>query len=366
MMIILPTRQVGTLTPYRISESGGMTTEEKTKYVKLDWNEAAYPPSPLVRKALLRFIETGAVRYYPDVTARELREELAHYIGLPVPCIQVFNGSDAALRDICDTYLALGDNMLVREPVYTQIYTLAGSRGAKLVKFTGQDPFTKALDGYSDHLSDQNIRIVYLVNPNNPTGVLYEKSEIEFLASSYPATLFIVDEAYYELSGITVADLIPKHHNIVVTRTFSKAFGLAGLRVGYILSQPEIIQNIDRVRNGKEVNVLAQVAAIAALRDIAYMQRCVQQVRQTREWLVKKLVESGIDVHTTPANYILVRVTELAKVLQELKTRGLLVRDRSYLPQLEGYIRVSIGTSDEMQYFFDVFTEIMRAQGNGG
>ena len=341
---IPPTQFVRELKPYRASDGAGLSTEEKAKYIKLDWNEATYPPSPLVKRSLLRFLEGGNFNYYPDVTAQDLREKIADYVDLPASYIQVFNGSDAALRDICNTYLSVGDNVLVHEPVYSQIFTFLQCMGANLVKILARDPFAKALDDYNRYLSSQDIRVMYIVNPNNPTGLLYERTEIESLLESHPSTLFIIDEAYSEFSGITVADLVPKHHNIIVVRTFSKAFGLAGLRIGYILSQQATIENIDRVRNGKEVNVLAQVAAMAALDDIPYMKTRVEEVRQTREWLVARLIESGVKINTTPANYVLIFATNVRKVVQELKRKRILVRDRSYLPQLAGYMRVSIGT----------------------
>lgn len=363
---ITPTEFVRELSPYRASEGAGLTTEEKAKYIKLDWNESTYPPSPLVNRALLGFLKGGNVNYYPDVTARDLLKKIANYVGLPASYIQVFNGSDAALRDICSTYLTVGDNVLVHEPVYSQIFTFLQCMGAKLVRILAKDAFTKALDDYNRYLSSQNIKFMYIVNPNNPTGLLYDRSEIEFLLETYPSTLFIIDEAYYEFSGITVTNLIPKHNNIIVVRTFSKAFGLAGLRIGYILSQQKAIDNINRVRNGKEVNVLAQVAAMAALDDITYMKRRVEEVRQTREWLVAKLIESGVKVNTTPANYILIFISNVQKVVQELKRRKVLVRDRSYLPQLMGYIRVSIGTLDEMEYFFEAFMDATRTQEDSG
>jgi histidinol-phosphate aminotransferase len=356
---ILPTKHVSSLTPYKVSEGGRLSAKEKTKYMKLDWNEVTYPPSPLVREALSKFIETGDLNYYSDVTAYELRKRIADTFGLSSSFIQVFNGSDAALRDICSTYLDVNENLLLCEPIYSQIYPFVQSKGANLVRFTGRSPFEKVLDEYNRCLNNEKIRVVYIVNPNNPTGVLYENFEIELLLRNYSETLFVIDEAYSEFSGTTVAGLVKQYTNIIVTRTFSKAFGLAGLRIGYVLSQPKNIQNIEKIRNGKEISVLAQVAALAALEDIPYIQRRVEELRRIRDNLVNRLIENGIEVHTTPANFILIRVQNVPEVLRKLKEKGVLVRDRSYLPQLEGYIRVSIGLPDQMNYFFQVFTEII-------
>ncbi|MFC1977600.1 pyridoxal phosphate-dependent aminotransferase [Chloroflexota bacterium] len=366
-MGIEPTEHVSRLVPYIVSGSAQLSLEDKSKFLKLDWNEATYPPSPLVKRRLFEFIEAGQLCFYPDVTAIELREKLSCYLGLEVSFIQAFNGSDAAIDAICATYVACGNSILVREPVYTQPYTSMQVRGANLVTFTGESPFDKVLAKYHAYLSNNAFRLVYIVNPNNPTGVLYEASEVQELLVAYPETLFVVDEAYSDYARTTVVGLVKDNNNLIVVRTFSKAFGLAGLRIGYVVSQPRIIDDLNRIRNGKEVNVMAQIAASATLDDLSYVEDRVNQVVQTRGWLVRNLREHGIECHETPANFILIRVPHVPEVIRRLAEARILVRDRSHLPQLEGYIRVTIGMPEEMKQFLDALKalpdSIIRHQG---
>lgn len=357
-MSINPNPYVRELEPYKISISADLAAHEKEKFIKLDWNESTYPPAPGVRKALINSIEKGSINYYPDVHAIEVKAKLSSLLGVPVSYIQVFNGSDAALRDISMTYLGENDSVLIREPVYTQIYTFIQARGARVVSIMGSDPFEKAIGKYIEVLDQQTIKMVYIVNPNNPTGTHYSRDEIEFLVSKYPEVLFIVDEAYTEFTQVSVVDLTGTLPNLIVARTFSKAFGLAGIRIGYIVCDPEILQYIDRIRNGKEVNALAQIAAITAIDEINYMHEKVEMVQINRTWLVRQLQESGYEVIDTPANFILLKVVRVNKLLEGLRERKILVRDRSYMPQLEGCVRISIGIMAEMEKLLAALIEL--------
>ena len=345
---IRPAKWMTGFTPYIPSQSAKLTLQEKADNLRLDWNESTFPPSPLVIKRLKEVIEGGHLNFYPDVTASELREKISHYVSMDPCCIQVFNGSDAALQAICLTYLDSGSKVLVREPTYTQPYTFLASVGANLVRFQGENPFHLALEKYHEYLSSGKIKLVYICNPNNPTGVLYEESAIQQLLEEYPQVLFVIDEAYFEYCKMTAAGLT-NYQNILITRTFSKAFGLAGVRIGYVLGQPQLIDNINKVYNRKDVNLLGQVAASAALDDIPYLESRVDEVIKAREWLVNQLKNLGLSVHETPANFILIKMPNASDVVNELKEKGIFVRDRSYLPQLAGYFRVSIGSLDHMK-----------------
>lgn len=356
---ILPARRCLEMQPYEVSDSAKLPMTKKKEYLKLDWNEALIPPSPVVKRKLQEAIESDIINFYPDVTAAELRSKLSCYVGLDTSHIQVFNGSDDALQTICTTFLEDEDTVLLREPTYTQFKAYVQSTGANLLNFNAQSPFSPALDMYHEFLSREKVKIVYIVNPNNPTGLMYDEASICELLQKYPQTLFVIDEAYFEYSGVTFAGLIPRYHNIVITRTFSKAFGLAGLRLGYVLCQPQIISHLFKVRNGKNVNVLAQIAASAALDDIPYMQRYIRCVEETRTWLARGLRKLGLEVYETPANFILVRVSDVEGTIEVLRKENILVRDRSTLAQLGGCIRVSIGLLDQMERFLEVMTKLL-------
>ena len=344
------------LTSYQVSTGAALSLGSKPQYLKLDWNEAAVPPSPQVRAALEMQLD-GELNHYPDVNATELRQKLSEYVHLPPEYIRAFNGSDAALRDLCAAFLNPGDKVLIREPTYTQIRTFIAAQNAEIVPFLASGPFELDVGLLSEAIHDSDANVVYLVNPNNPTGVLYHTATIGWLCQLHPWTLFVVDEAYFEFCGFTSAPLVEAHRNLAVTRTFSKAFGLAGLRLGYLLGGSTVMHGIDNVRNGKEVNTLAQVAGVAALGDLAYTWAFVDGaggVREVQRDTARALREMGLEVVTTPANFLLVKVENVGRVMNYLKSYSVLVRDRSMLPQLEGYIRVTVGTAEQMAQFVDV------------
>lgn len=353
-----PTDEISDMEPYTVSESATLSNEEKVSSLKLDWNESTFPPSPNVKQKLQEFVEKGHFEYYPDVTARKLRENLASYVGCDIDRIQIFNGSDSSIRTLLDTYIDKGDAFLTREPVYTQPYTFVETNGGKCVTFTCESPFDNGVDEFVSVLKDRQPKVAYIPNPNNPTGVCYSEEEINKLLSVAPDTLFVVDEAYYEYAGATVANLVSKFDNLVVSRTLSKAFGLAGCRIGYLVANEKIIQEVDKVRNGKSVNIFGQIAASAALQDVSYMQERVKKVIETRKWLVDSLRDRGYQVVSTPANFILIKISEPEQIVEAMKNENVFIRDRSYLPQLEGYIRVSIGDRDQMERFLKIFEEI--------
>lgn len=353
-------KNISTLVPYDVPAGAELSYWEKVNYLKLDWNEATYGPSPKVKAKLGKALKKNYLNYYPEVTGTRLREKISGYVKLPKDYIQIFNGSDAALQTICTTYLNNSDSVLIRQPTYTQLNVFAQAVGANLVKFTAKDPFDLAINKYRRYLSEIRPKMVYIVNPNNPTGIIYDLVTIESFLKSYPSSLFVVDEAYFEFSGKTVVSLIPKYENLIVTRSFSKAFALAGLRIGYIMAQPGIIADINRVRNGKDVNVLAQIAAMAALDDLDYMRSNVKKVVSTRTWLVRALKKKGIDAYDGEGNFILIKLENCDKILSLLAKRRILARNRSSLPQLEKCLRVSIGLPKQMKLFLKEFTQVIK------
>jgi len=228
----------------------------------------------------------------------------------------------------------------LRDPTYTQIEPFVAGRGASLTRFVGHSATSPDPERYREHLDRNQIALAYIANPNNPTGVLYEETFISELCGSYPRTLFLIDEAYSEFAGQTVSHLVRKHGNLIITRTFSKAFALAALRIGYVLADPGLVHYLNLLRNGKDVNLLGQIAAVAALDDVPYMQAYVNEVVATRDWLFDQLRASGVEAYNTRANFLLVRVPNVGRVLEELRKREILVRDRSSLPQMTEFLNV--------------------------
>ena len=198
-----------------------------------DWNESEFPPTNKVFEVMKSFY-----RYerYPDITAKLLKSKLSDYVSLPVDFIEVYNGSDDALKDIITVFVDRETHVLSYQPSYTQVNTFITTNTENYMKVNIKNPLGEHEYDF-DYCKVANV--VYLVNPNNPTGKLLAVEEIEKLLKTYPDTLFIVDEAYYEFAKQSCSYLVVSHKNLIVTRTFSKAFGLASVRLGYCMGHPD-------------------------------------------------------------------------------------------------------------------------------
>lgn len=315
---------------------------------KLDWNEATVPPSPRVIEAISAFLgNTHHLNWYPVLNSTNLIERLAAFYGVPGEKLLITNGSDDALNTICTTYLNPGDPVLVASPTYQHFLVFAQSRGARIAHHYGPDPFAKDVEGLAAALRRLQPRIFYLVNPNNPTGVIYDADEIATLLDAAPNTLVIVDEAYSEFAGQSAIQLLQTYSNLVVTRTFSKAYGMAGLRIGYAFAHEDVIRDMQRVFNPKSVNVLAQIGAMAALADQDYLTDYVAEVTASKALMRRWFEARGFTFRSTPANFVMVRFERAPWVVRLLREEGVYVRDRSHLPQLAGYVRFSVGTVEQ-------------------
>ena len=186
-------------------------------------------------------------------------------------------------------------------------------------------------------------KLIYVVNPNNPTGVLISKKQISTLCSVARNAIVIVDEAYFEFAGETVMDLIDRHSNLIITRTFSKAWALAGLRVGYLVTNIILIDELSKVINPKSVSVLAQIAAAAALSDKKYMDDYVIEVKNSKMMLLQFFRSRNIVAHDSSANYIMVQHPKLPRFIEEMEKENVFVRDRSSFKNLPGFFRITLG-----------------------
>lgn len=355
--MVQPKKSVSKLSPYVNGQHTRSILENHTKIMKLDSNESTVSPSPRVMAALVGFIQNTPLNWYPDVDSEELVEKLSAYTQRPKNFIQTFNGSDNALETICRTFIEPEDEVILCMPTYDHFRVYAESCDAKMVPVSSDSPFTTCVSNIIEAVTDKT-KIIYIVNPNSPTGVLYTENEIKEILLHAKHALVVVDEAYYEFCGQTLASLTEKFENLIITRSFSKAFALAGLRCGYIVTHPNNLEPINRVRVGKNINSLAQVAACAALDDREYMDRYVAEIKAAKSWLVGKLQKMGLNVVDTSANYILVEVEHPQKVQAYLDERKVYIRDRSLFSQLKGFVRITIGHHLLMERFWKVFSKM--------
>ena len=314
-----------------------------------DWNESEFPPTNKVFEVMKSFY-----RYerYPDITAKQLKNKLSEYVSLPVDFIEVYNGSDDALKDIITVFVDKDTRVLSYQPSYTQVNTFITTNTEHYEKINIQDPLG---EHYYDFDYCKSADVVYLVNPNNPTGKLLPVKEIEKLVKQYPNTLFIVDEAYYEFAKQSCTHLVVSHKNLIVTRTFSKAFGLASVRLGYCMAHPDTLSDVRKIRNGKAVNALGQLCGIAALNDLDYLQSRIDEMNDAKKFFIDNLPNYYQAVNSD-ANFVLVKTPDSKKVLEKMKENKILIRDRSAFENLENCVRITIGSKKQIIRVLDVMT----------
>ena len=314
-----------------------------------DWNESEFPPTNKVFEVMKSFY-----RYerYPDITAKQLKSKLSEYVSLPVDFIEVYNGSDDALKDIITVFVDKDTKVLSYQPSYTQVNTFITTNTENYEKINIQDPLG---EHHYDFDYCKSADVVYLVNPNNPTGKLLPVKEIEKLVKQYPNTLFIVDEAYYEFAKQSCTHLVVSHKNLIVTRTFSKAFGLASVRLGYCMAHPDTLSDVRKIRNGKAVNALGQLCGIAALNDLDYLQSRIDEMNDAKKFFIDNLPNYYQAVNSD-ANFVLVKTPDSKKVLEKMRENKILIRDRSAFENLENCVRITIGSKKQIIRVLDVMT----------
>jgi histidinol-phosphate aminotransferase len=322
----------------------------------LDFNESTIPPSPEVVSELVRYLKEGHVHHYPLYSP--LMEKLAEYAAVAPEELIVCNGSDQALDVTLRALLEPGDEMVFAQPGFAMIPHFAQTFSARVVETRyRQDmsfPFEETLAAVTP-----STRLIVLVNPNNPTGTRIPPEQIVAVLRAHPDIPVLVDEAYFEFTGETVAELVPAHDNLVITRTFSKAFALAGLRLGYAISNAPFIRELHKVRGPFDVNALAVKAAETVLDHQEGWRGYIEEV-MTR---AKPMVERFFDEHQVTyfkgaANFMLVRPPDRDRAYEHLRKNKILVRPQS--PPIGDTFRLSVGTVADMTRFMEVYSEYLQ------
>jgi histidinol-phosphate aminotransferase len=316
--------------------------EGRAGKLRLDFNENTVGCAPQIVRALRRALTPEMLTRYPEYG--ESRATLAGYFGVKPEELLLSNGSDDAIKAICDAFVDPGDVLLVPAPTFPVYEFFHNVAGGAVERVRYDEQFRLPLERLVSAINKKT-RWVALASPNNPTGTEISKPNLRTLLEAAPRVLVLVDEAYYDYSGETVLPWIRKYENLLVTRTFSKAFGLAALRMGFTFGNPELVEVMHRVQNPFQVNSLALVAASIAIQHEGHVKRYVAQVRANRERVYRWLECRGIPYVRSSANFILTRVGERApEIAQRLRAAGILVRDWSYDPHLKGYLRFTIGS----------------------
>ncbi len=310
--------------------------------MRLDFNENTVGCAPAVVRALRRALSSEMLTRYPEYD--ESRRTLAAYFGVAPEEMLLTNGTDDAIKMICDTFVDPGDPLLVPAPTFPVYEFFHNVAGGSIARVRYDENFRLPVDEILVALK-KRVRWLALANPNNPTGTQIPKSDLRAILEAAPQTLVLVDEAYFDFSGETVLPWIRKHANLAVTRTFSKAFGLAALRMGYLFASPELTEVLHRAQNPFAVNSLALAAARVAIEHEDYVRKYACTIRANRAELCRWLDAREIPYVPSAANFVLTRVGDRApEIAKRLRAEGILVRDWSYDPHLKGYLRFTIGS----------------------
>ncbi len=233
----------------------------------------------------------------------------------------------------------------------------AMSLGAGVVEVRHDSPFEPQIEAIINRIGPRT-RLIYISNPNEITGSVFSESEIVFLLAYAERAMVVVDEDYCEFCGNSVADLVTRFPNLIVKRSFARAFGLGAIPTSYILTDPENLEFIERVKGESGPGGLGQVAATAALEDAGYMRRYVSEVNRSRKFLSENLPEVGYEFMMTPANFFLLKVPQPDQASEFLASENILVRSLDNEPGLEGYLRITIGTPDQADRLLTVLSQL--------
>ena len=332
----IPVRKaVARMRPYRPPLEG------RDGKLRLDFNENTIGCSPNAREAI-RKLASATVSMYPE--QESVRRELATFFDVHRDELLLTNGTDEALHLIVDTFLERDDAVLLVEPTFAMYRFYSELAGAHIEALRYDAAMQFPMKALLAALRKKP-RIFFLANPNNPTGSVLRPVELRRILKAATHTLVVVDEAYFEFSGITILPWIRRHNNLVVTRTFSKAAGLAGLRLGCIFANRSITKYFRKAQSPYPVNVAALAAARATVHDRSFLRRTLGEFRRSRKELEHGLTKLGIPFFPSAANFVLLFLGARAKeVVASLARQGTLIRDRSSDFGGAGYVRITFGT----------------------
>ena len=351
-----PNKYLRNISPYKLASHAiwSVSPREREEMLKLDWNEATIAPSPLVKQRITELLsQPDFFHLYPTTNNERLLSLLADYVGLPVENVQYFASSDALHEYICKVFISVGDPVMILGPSYDNFRLTCQANGADVFFSNYEEDFSFDSIKFERDIIEKEPAVVYICNPNNPTGNQHSVEYIEHLLKEFPDTLFLIDEAYCEFSGVTAKDLVLKYDNILISRTMSKAFALANFRFGYLISSKENVQFINRIRNPKNISTITQTAAVAALEDVEYMLNYVQEVREGKKYFLAEMAKyHQVHVYNSHGNFVLIQFEsyeEKISLLRYLAEHNIFVRDTMQSPIVWNCFRVTCGTKQQME-----------------
>jgi histidinol-phosphate aminotransferase len=311
--------------------------------LRLDFNENTVGCSPRVLEQLRRLDPEQLVKY-PE---REPVEGMvAKFLNVSATEVLLTNGVDEGIHLLCETYLEPGDEALIVVPTYSMYRIYAMATGAELVSVGAGENFEFPAGKVRERITNRT-RLICIANPNNPTGTVASAEELRAIAQVAPDAAVLIDEAYFEFYGQSMIESRLERSNLFVARTFSKVYGMAGLRLGVLVGDPEQMRAVRRVASPYNVNAVALACLPEALADQGYVSHYVAEVLESRGRLEKTLQTFGVEFWPSHANFVLLRAgsskAAAASFVEKMRTRGILVRDRSGDYGCEGCVRITLG-----------------------
>ena len=322
--------------------------------LRLDFNENTLGCSPKVAAFLRSRVTEPTLAIYPEYV--EAKADLAEHFNVAETELLLTNGTDEAIQVLINTFVDDGDDVMILKPSYAMYQFYAEVAGASVREIPYREgTLAFPLEELLQAIQPQT-RAILISNPNNPTGTAVKLDGIERILKRAPDAAVLIDEAYYEFCGITALRLIDEYPNLFVSRTFSKVYGLAAMRLGCLFSDARNLEFVHKAQSPYSVNMLAAIAARAAVRDSAYVKKYVTEVLAARQLLYVELEKLGVAYHESEGNFVLMRLgNRAADIRDKLREAGVLVRDRSH--EIPGTVRVTVGTREQTRHFL---TELER------
>ena len=355
-------KEVKDISCYEVKTILGQKSQEKI--VKMNLNENFAIPNDTIQKMLLDACRSIDVRAYPPPRGSLAIKAISQFLGFGEDEVSVANGADEIMDLLMKVFVRKGSKVITVEPSFPMYTFFTQLYGGSTVPVLLRPDFSLDVDAVLEK-AGKNTKLLFVCSPNNPTGNQFREADIKRLLQEFNGVV-IVDEAYVDFAQGSVINWVNDYDNLAVLRSFSKAFGLAGLRLGYLVSNTSIVDYIQRVVGPFNVNSVTQQTIALALEKWSYFKEQIEYVVNEREWLMKNLQQiDGVNPYPSDTNFILFKVTKSnltsAAVTERMETRNVLVKDRGHLQLLENCIRVTVGNRDMNEKFLFALKESLEA-----
>ncbi len=328
-------------------------------FIKLDANENPYNIGNEFYQTIVERFQKITLNRYPDTDSVLLREAIGKYVGLPKENILCGNGSDEMIQNIIQTFVEAGDVVISHKPSFSMYKVFTTIAGGDFIEIDSDEDFNLNIEEMIITANKNQAKIVFICNPNNPTGTVTSNRDILRLLKETEA-MIVVDEAYYEFHGETMAGWIKEEERIIVLRTLSKGMALAGARIGYLLAQKKVIDYIYKVKPPYNLNVYSQTLGELFLENIIMIQTYIKEICEAREKLIIQLKEfKGLKVFSSRSNFILIKTPKAEAFKEKCLDKKIGIRSYGKEGILKDCLRITVGTRDDNEMIMNMIREVM-------